>query len=104
MFMRKVITRATVLVATLLLGAAAFTTAQSISRVTGVSNFYDVIQIAVRWLVIIIGPVFVVVGGIQYMTSGGDEEGTKAAKAKIIGGLIYIAIAFAFALVNISYA
>ena len=99
-----------VLVATLPVGAAAFTTAQSTtapgaSGVTGVSDFYDVIQIAARWLVvfgIIIGAVFVVVGGIQYMTSGGDEEGTKAAKAKIIGGLIGIAIVLlAFSLVNI---
>ena len=34
--------------------------------------------------------------------SGGDEEGTKAAKNKIIAGLIGIAIAFALTLVNIA--
>lgn len=81
------------------------TLAPSASGITSVADFYDVIQIAARWLVvfgIIIGAVFVIIGGIQYMTSGGDEEGTKGAKAKIIGGLIGIAIVLlAYAVVNI---
>src|SRR3989338_7160978 len=110
MLMRKVLTQLAVLAVTFPMGAAAFTTAQSTtapaaSGVTGVSDFYDVIQIAARLLVvfgIIIGAVFIVVGGIQYMTSGGDEEGTKAAKNKIIAGLIGIALVLlAYALVNI---
>lgn len=81
------------------------TQAPSASGISSVADFYDVIQIAARWLVvfgIIIGAVFVIIGGIQYMTSGGDEEGTKTAKAKIIGGLIGIAIVLlAYAVVNI---
>ena len=108
--MKKLISSAIASATMLPISAFAFTTAQSTtapaaSGVTGVSDFYDVIQIAARWLVvfgIIIGAVFIVIGGIQYMTSGGDEEGTKAAKAKIIGGLIGIAIVLlAFSLVNI---
>ena len=108
--MKKLITSAILSAASLPVAAFAFTTAQSTTApaaqgVTGVSDFYDVIQIAARWLVvfgIIIGAVFVVVGGIQYMTSGGDEEGTKAAKNKIIAGLIGIALVLlAYALVNI---
>jgi predicted small integral membrane protein len=81
------------------------TTAPSASGINSVSDFYDVIQIAARWLVvfgIIIGAVFIIIGGIQYMTAGGDEAGTSAAKAKIIGGLIGIALVLlAFAVVNI---
>ena len=109
-FMKKLISSAMVSVSMFPASVLAFTTAQSTtapaaSGVTGVSDFYDVIQIAARWLVvfgIIIGAVFIVVGGIQYMTSGGDEEGTKAAKNKIIAGLIGIALVLlAYALVNI---
>jgi hypothetical protein len=81
------------------------TTAPSAAGVSSVADFYDIISIAARWLVvfgIIIGAVFIIIGGIQYMTSGGNEEGTKAAKAKIIGGLLGIAIVLlAYAIVNI---
>ncbi|MDO8558473.1 MAG: hypothetical protein Q7S09_04800, partial [bacterium] len=66
---------------------------------------YDIIQVAARWLVvfgIIIGAVFIIIGGIQYMTAGGDETGTSAAKSKIYGGLIGIALVLlAYAVVNI---
>ena len=81
------------------------TTAPSASGISSVADFYDVINIAARWLVvfgIIIGAVFIIWGGIQYMTAGGDETGTGAAKSKIIGGLIGIALVLlAYAVVNI---
>lgn len=107
--MRNIIKKLSVAALALPVSALAFTgegtTAPSASGVSSIADFYDVIQVAARWLVvfgIIIGAVFIIIGGIQYMTSGGDEEGTKAAKAKIIGGLIGIAIVLlAFAVVNI---
>lgn len=81
------------------------TTAPSASGISSVADFYDVINIAARWLVvfgIIIGAVFIIWGGIQYMTAGGDETGTGEAKSKIIGGLIGIALVLlAYAVVNI---
>ena len=81
------------------------TSAPSASGISQISDFYDVIQVAARWLVvfgIIIGAVFIIWGGIQYMTAGGDETGTSAAKSKIYGGLIGIALVLlAYAVVNI---
>ena len=106
--MRKILT-GLALVATPL-SALAFSTAQDTSppiatNITQISDFYDIIRVAARWLVvfgIIIGAIFIIWGGVQYVTAGGDEEGTGAAKKKIIGGLIGIAIVLlAFALVNI---
>jgi hypothetical protein len=81
------------------------TTAPSATGISSVADFYDVILVAARWLVvfgIIIGAVFIIWGGIQYMTAGGDESGISSAKSKIIGGLIGIAIVLlAYAVVNI---
>ena len=81
------------------------TAAPSASGISSVADFYGVIQTVASWLVvfgIIIGAVFIIWGGIQYMTSGGDEAGTEAAKNKIIGGLIGIGLVLlAYALVNI---
>lgn len=81
------------------------TTAPAASGVTTVQDFYDIIQFGTRWLVVfgvIIGAVFIVWGGIKYITAGGDEEATGEGKKMIIGGLIGIAILLlAFALVNI---
>ena len=104
--MKKLITSAA---AFLPLSALAFngetTNAPSASGISSVGDFYAVIQTAARWLVvfgIIIGAVFIIWGGIQYMTSGGDEAGTEAAKNKIVGGLIGIALVLlAYAVVNI---
>src|SRR5438552_2123399 len=86
-------------------GAGGSTVAPSASGVTTVADFYQMIQIAARWLVvfgIIIGAVFIIWGGIQCMTAGGDESGTSEAKSKIYGGLIGIALVLlAYALINI---
>jgi predicted small integral membrane protein len=95
--------------ALLLSPASAFavetTAAPSAVGVGSLADFYTLVQVAANWLVvfgIIIGAVFIIVGGIQYMTAGGNEEGTKAAKAKIIGGLIGIAIVLlAYAVVRV---
>jgi hypothetical protein len=81
------------------------TTAPSAVGVSSVSDFYDVIIVAAKWLVvfgIVIGAVFIIWGGVEYATSGGDESKTGSAKGKIIGGLIGIALVLiAYALVNI---
>jgi len=73
--------------------------------VGSLGEFYQLIKDATAWLVvfgIIIGAIFIIWGGIQYMTSGGDEASTGAAKQKIIGGLIGIALVLlAYSLVNV---
>ena len=107
--MKKIISSSLAALGALPVSVLAFTgqttVAPSAAGVTSIADFYQVIQIAARWLVvfgIIIGAVFIIVGGIQYMTSGGSEDGVKTAKAKIIGGLIGIAIVLlAYAVVNI---
>ena len=110
--MKSLIAKTTLILTAIPMGVGAVTfgpgnetTPPVVTNVTSVQDFYDMVQVAARWLVtfgIIIGAVFVIVGGIQYMTAGGSEDGIKAAKAKIIGGLIGIAIILlAFSLVNI---
>jgi len=81
------------------------TTAPLATGITEIGDFYSIIQVAARWLVvfgIIIGAIFIIWGGVEYITAGGDEESTGSAEKKIVGGLIGIAIVLlAFALVNI---
>ena len=86
-------------------GVGNVTTPPVVTDVTSVQDFYQIILIAAQWLVVfglIIGAVFVIWGGIQYVTAGGDEGEISSAKSKIIGALIGIALVLlAFALVNI---
>jgi hypothetical protein len=73
--------------------------------VGSLTEFYQLIKDITSWIVvfgILIGAVFIIWGGIQYMTSGGDESATGAAKQKIIAGLIGIALVLlAYGLVNV---
>lgn len=41
---------------------------------------------------VVIGVIFIIIGGIQYMIAGGDETKLKAAKARLINGFIGVAI------------
>lgn len=70
-------------------GAAISRGGWSLSNITGilgdVANWLYVIGFAVALIII-------VVGGISYMTAGGDEEKTGKAKKTIITGLIGAAI------------
>jgi hypothetical protein len=105
--MRKI----TILAASLLpWSALAFTTTDSTTApsavgISSVADFYDMIVIAAKWIVvfgIIIGAVFIIWGGIKYATAGGDEGTIGDAKKMIIGGLIGIALVLlAYALINI---
>ena len=107
--MKKIISSSLAALGALPVSVLAFTgqttVAPSAAGVTSISDFYQVIQIAARWLVvfgIIIGAVFIIWGGVQYMIAGGDESGTSSAKGKIYGGLIGIALVLlAYAVVNI---
>ncbi|MDP3963152.1 MAG: pilin [bacterium] len=72
--------------------------------IIGIADFYDLIRIAADWLIvfgILIGAVFVVWGGIKYISAGGDEEGQRMARAMIINSLVgVIIIILAYSLVN----
>lgn len=105
--MKKIITSALTLSLGLPMSAFAveMTSAPSAVGVASLTDFYDLIVVAANWLVvfgIIIGAIFIIIGGVQYMTAGGDEAGTSTAKAKIIGGLIGIALVLlAYAVVRV---
>ena len=59
------------------------------------SNITAILGDAANWLYVIgfaVALIIVVIGGISYMTAGGDEEKTGKAKKTIITGLIGAAI------------
>jgi hypothetical protein len=59
------------------------------------SNITSILGDAANWLYVIgfaVALIIVVIGGISYMTAGGDEEKTGKAKKTIITGLIGAAI------------
>lgn len=58
-------------------------------------DIVDVLDDAANWLYVIgfaVALIIIIVGGISYMTAGGDEEKTGTAKKRIITGLIGAAI------------
>lgn len=64
------------------------------SAITGIVN-------GVIGLLAVVAVIFIIVGGIQYMTSAGDSGKTKTAKNTILYALIGLVIcALAFAIVN----
>jgi len=59
------------------------------------TNITSLLDDAANWLYVIgfaVALIIVVIGGISYMTAGGDEEKTGKAKKTIITGLIGAAI------------
>lgn len=64
----------------------------------------EVIQAITNLLLFIVGAaavIFLIYGGIQYVTSGGDEGSTKSAKNTILYAIVGIIIAVAaYAIVN----
>ena len=58
----------------------------------------SILQGAIRLVLIVAAIVFffvLVIGGIQWITSGGDKAGTEAARKRITNALIGLAIVFA---------
>lgn len=61
----------------------------------GVNNVVNLIDKAADWLYAIgaaVALVVIIVGGISYMTAGGNEDRQKSAKKTIITGLVGAAI------------
>lgn len=69
--------------------------------VDNASNFYDVIFIAIRYLLSLIALItllFIVISGIKYLTSFGNEEKMRSAKgglASAVFGLVLVLMAYA---------
>jgi hypothetical protein len=53
------------------------------------------IAVILKWFGIALALVIVILSGIQYMTSAGDEEKAKKARKTLTNGLIGVAIVFA---------
>jgi uncharacterized membrane protein YtjA (UPF0391 family) len=72
------------------------TISQAISSVMNLVFFFSLILVLV----------YLVWGGIQWITSGGDKAGTEAARGKITGaivGIIIVAVAFAIYTVLLNF-
>lgn len=71
---------------------------------TGDQSLYDVFATVVDTILIIAGLVaviMIIVGGFRYVTSGGDQSATAAAKSTVLYAVVGLIIAIAsFAIVN----
>ncbi|MFH1392675.1 MAG: pilin [bacterium] len=66
------------------------------SPIESVSGIDSLIRSVARWIAIlisIIAVIFIILGGVSYLTAGGDETKTTSAKNKIIYGLIGLGVA-----------
>lgn len=92
--------------ATMVLSSAAIAFAQNITLPTkGGAYGFPSIDSAIRSVInlalffsLVLVLVYLVWGGVQWITAGGDKQGTEAARGKITGavvGIIIVAVAFA---------
>lgn len=61
-----------------------------------INSVWDSVYTVVNWILIatgILAVVFIIVGGIRYVTSGGNPDKTKTAKLTIIYSVIGLAVA-----------
>lgn len=75
------------------------------NQLVDIDNYQTVIIAVIRLLLGLagaVGVIFLVIGGYQYITSRGNEEGMEKAKRTIMGAIVGIVIiVLAFAIVNI---
>jgi type IV secretory pathway VirB2 component (pilin) len=64
-----------------------------------ICNILNIIKTIVLAIGLGIAVIILIIGGIQYMTAGGDAEKANNAKRMIINGIIGIAIVFAAAFI-----
>ena len=78
-----------------------FNIAVPTTQIDDIGDFYNVVCAATAWILvfgIIIGAVFVIYGGVRYITSGGDDSNTKDAKGTIrtaVIGIVFLVLAIA---------
>lgn len=70
------------------LQGGAVTLSEIEARITQIARFLIIVGV-------VLAVIFIIWGGIAYMFAGGDEEKTKAAKARIFNGIIGAAVVLA---------
>jgi len=75
------------------------------TSVSDINDFYDILCAVTQWVMvfgIIIGALFIVYGGVKYVTSGGDSSSQNDAKKTILMAVIGVVfLILAVAIVNI---
>ena len=99
--MKKILALPTFFLTNLGLLASTFTvwaadvTVPTSSNCTNIECLYGKFVEIMNWVfafAIVIAVILIIIGGVQYMTAGGDDEKIKKAKAKFIWGLVGVAI------------
>lgn len=74
-------------------------------RVTSLGDFYTILRAAAQWVLvfgILGGVLFVAIGGVKILSSGGDEKKLASGKATLTWALVGIAIlVLAYSIVNV---
>ena len=66
------------------------------SPINDVAEIEGLVRWVARWIAImvsVIAVIFIILGGVAYITAGGDAEKAKGARQKVVYGLIGLAIA-----------
>jgi hypothetical protein len=75
------------------------------SGAAGANTVFELVSIVLRWLFTfagIIATVFIIIGGYQYLTSGGNEESAEKGKKTLINAVIgLVAVILAITIVTI---
>jgi uncharacterized membrane protein YtjA (UPF0391 family) len=108
----KIVALSTAGTAVLALPVIAFAQAVSLPASGGQFGFPNIasaiqsVMNLVFFFALILVLIYLVWGGIQWITSGGDKAGTEAARGKITGaivGIIIVAVAFAIYTVMLTF-
>ncbi|MDP3963722.1 MAG: hypothetical protein Q8Q39_04460 [bacterium] len=79
------------------------------SDIDDIGDFYDVVCITTQWIMVfglIVGVLFVIWGGVKYVTSGGDSSREGDAKKIIINaiiGVVFLVLAVAIVRIIASF-
>lgn len=75
------------------------------TEISGITNFVDIIQTAIRFILIVafvLAFIFLLIGGIRWITAGGDEKAVSSARGMITAALIGLVIVLvAYALIRV---
>jgi len=80
-----------------------------VTNVTNINDFYLAICAVTQWMLvfgIVIGVLFIIYGGVRYITSGGDSAKSSEAKSTILTallGVVFLILAMAIVRIVASF-